>query len=73
MSTLLDLLDSGDHVVAARFYGGTFRLFERVRKRSAGLQFTFVDSRCGKYRSAVTSKDSDDLGWRLRRILCLSW
>jgi cystathionine gamma-lyase len=24
-------------------YGGTYRLFERVRKRSAGLQFTFVD------------------------------
>jgi cystathionine gamma-lyase len=44
MATTLDLLDSGDHVVAGDdLYGGTFRLFERVRKRSAGLQFSFVD------------------------------
>ncbi len=44
MSTILDLLNTGDHVVAGDdLYGGTFRLFERVRKRSAGLQFTFVD------------------------------
>ena len=38
MATVLDLLDTGDHVVAGDdLYGGTFRLFERVRKRSAGL------------------------------------
>lgn len=44
MATLLDLLESGDHVVASDdLYGGTFRLFERVRKRSAGLEFTFAD------------------------------
>ena len=44
ISTLLELLDSGDHVVASDdLYGGTFRLFEHVRKRSAGLQFSFVD------------------------------
>ena len=44
MSTVLDLLDSGDHVLASDdLYGGTFRLFERVRKRSAGLEFSFVD------------------------------
>src|ERR1700736_1910312 len=44
MSTTLELLDSGDHLVASDdLYGGTFRLFERVRRRSAGLQFTFVD------------------------------
>ena len=44
MSTVLDLLDTGDHVVASDdLYGGTFRLFERVRKRSAGLEFSFVD------------------------------
>ncbi len=43
-STLLDLLDSGDHVVAMDdVYGGTYRLFERVRRRSAGLDFSFVD------------------------------
>ncbi|MBV9613580.1 MAG: cystathionine gamma-synthase [Acidobacteriaceae bacterium] len=43
-ATVLELLSTGDHVVAgADLYGGTFRLFERVRKRSAGLDFTFVD------------------------------
>src|SRR2546423_11239805 len=44
MSTALELLDSGAHVVASDdLYGGTFRLFEKVRRRSAGLDFTFVD------------------------------
>jgi len=43
-STVLELLDSGDHVIAMDdIYGGTYRLFERVRKRSAGLDFSFVD------------------------------
>ncbi len=43
-ATLLDLLDSGDHVVAMDdVYGGSYRLFERVRRRSAGLDFSFVD------------------------------
>jgi cystathionine gamma-lyase len=46
MATVLDLLDSGAHVVAVDdLYGGSYRLFERVRKRSAGLAFTFVDLR----------------------------
>lgn len=44
MATILDLLDSGNHILASDdLYGGTFRLFERVRKRSAGLEFDFVD------------------------------
>ncbi len=43
-ATTLDLLDSGSHVIAMDdLYGGTYRLFERVRRRSAGLDFTFVD------------------------------
>jgi cystathionine gamma-lyase len=43
-STVLELLDSGDHVIAMDdLYGGTYRLFERVRQRSAGLQFTYAD------------------------------
>jgi len=43
-ATLLELLDSGDHLVAMDdLYGGTFRLFERVRRRSAALDFTFAD------------------------------
>jgi cystathionine gamma-lyase len=44
MATILDLLNTGDHVIASDdLYGGTFRLFERVRRRSAGLEFTFLD------------------------------
>lgn len=43
-ATVLDLLDTGDHVIASDdLYGGTYRLFERVRRRSAGLDFSFVD------------------------------
>ncbi|MBS0455867.1 MAG: cystathionine gamma-synthase [Proteobacteria bacterium] len=43
-STVLELLDSGSHVICMDdVYGGTYRLFERVRKRSAGLEFSFVD------------------------------
>ncbi len=43
-STVLEMLDSGSHVVCMDdVYGGTFRLFERVRRRSAGLDFSFVD------------------------------
>jgi cystathionine gamma-lyase len=43
-STALELLDSGDHVIAMDdLYGGTYRLFERVRQRSAGLEFSYVD------------------------------
>ncbi|RPI48660.1 MAG: cystathionine gamma-synthase [Acidobacteria bacterium] len=43
-ATILDLLDSGSHIVAMNdLYGGSYRLFENVRKRSAGLQTSFVD------------------------------
>ncbi len=43
-STVLELLDSGSHVICMDdVYGGTYRLFERVRRRSAGLDFSFVD------------------------------
>lgn len=43
-STVLDLLDAGSHVIAMDdLYGGTYRLFERVRRRSASLDFAFVD------------------------------
>jgi cystathionine gamma-lyase len=44
MATVLELLDSGSHVVAMHdLYGGSYRLFERVRRRSANLDSTFVD------------------------------
>ncbi len=42
--TVLELLDSGAHVVAMDdLYGGSYRLFENVRRRSAGLEFSFAD------------------------------
>jgi cystathionine gamma-lyase len=42
-ATVLELLDSGDHVIAMDdLYGGTFRLFHNVRERSAGLNFSFT-------------------------------
>jgi cystathionine gamma-lyase len=44
ISTVLELIDAGGHVVASDdLYGGTFRLFDKVRQRSAGLQFTYAD------------------------------
>ena len=44
MATALDTLESGSHVIVSDdLYGGTFRLFERVRRRSANLDFTFID------------------------------
>ena len=44
ISTVLELLDAGAHVIASDdLYGGTYRLFERVRVRSAGTRFSFVD------------------------------
>jgi cystathionine gamma-lyase len=43
-STTLELLDSGAHVIASDdLYGGSYRLMQRVRTRSAGLSFSFVD------------------------------
>ena len=44
MATVLDLLETGSHVIASDdLYGGTYRLFERVRRASAGLDFSFID------------------------------
>src|SRR5690625_6873929 len=41
---LMHLLAPGDHVLAMDdLYGGSWRLFERVRRRSSGLDFSFVD------------------------------
>src|SRR5262249_35828406 len=43
-ATLLELLDAGAHIVAMHdLYGGSYRLFENVRKRSAGLEGSVVD------------------------------
>jgi cystathionine gamma-lyase len=45
-ATLLDTLEPGAHVIASDdLYGGSYRLFARVRAKSAGLKFSFVDLR----------------------------
>ncbi len=43
-ATILELLNSGDHVISMDdVYGGTYRLFENVRRRSAGIEFSFAN------------------------------
>jgi cystathionine gamma-lyase len=43
-STVLELLDSGSHIIAMHdLYGGSYRVLENVRKRSAGHDVSFVD------------------------------
>src|SRR3954463_4079099 len=43
-STVLELLDSGSHIIAMHdLYGGSYRILENVRKRSAGHDVSFVD------------------------------
>ncbi len=43
-ATVLDCLDQGAHVIAMNdLYGGTYRLFEKVRRRSAGLRVDYLD------------------------------
>ncbi len=57
-STVIELLDAGSHVVAMDdIYGGSFRLFERVRRRTAGLDFSFADlTDLAAFEAAITSK-----------------
>ena len=58
VDTLMHLLEPGDHVLAMNdLYGGTWRLFERVRRRSSGLEFSFVDlADMDAARAAVTDR-----------------
>ena len=57
-STALELLDAGSHIVTGDdLYGGSWRLFERVRRRSMGLDFAYVDlSDLAKVEAAITPK-----------------
>jgi cystathionine gamma-lyase len=56
VATVLELLDANAHIVSGDdVYGGTFRLFERVRSKSAGHRFSFVDlTDTDKLLSAIT-------------------
>ena len=57
-STALELLDAGAHIVTGDdLYGGSWRLFERVRRRSMGLDFSYVDlSDIAAVQAAITDK-----------------
>jgi cystathionine gamma-lyase len=58
IATLLEVCDAGDHVIASEdLYGGSFRLFDKVRQRSAGLEFSFVDlADLSAIEAAITPK-----------------
>ena len=44
INTVTDLLNAGDHVIAMDdLYGGTFRLFDKVKTRTSNLEFSFVN------------------------------
>jgi cystathionine gamma-lyase len=55
IGTVLELLDSGSHIVAMNdLYGGSYRILEKVRKRSANLHATFTDlSEPGNLEKAI--------------------
>jgi cystathionine gamma-lyase len=58
-STVIELLDAGSHIVAMDdLYGGTFRLFERVRRRTANLDITFADLSNMKALTAAVRPDT---------------
>src|ERR1700704_6919197 len=56
MATVLELVESGSHIIASDdLYGGTFRLFDKVRRRSANLDFTYTDlTDAGNFERAIT-------------------
>src|SRR5262245_51082257 len=58
ISTILELFDHGDHIIAFDdLYGGSYRLFQNVKKRSAGLDFTFADlSNPDNFIKSITPK-----------------
>ena len=58
INTVIDLLDSGDHVIAMDdLYGGSFRLFDKVKTRTSNLSFSFVDmSHPETIEAAITPK-----------------
>lgn len=44
ISCVVELLDAGSHIIASHdLYGGTYRLLDRIRSRSAALSVSFVD------------------------------
>src|SRR5262245_17781275 len=62
-STLLQLFDTGTHVIACDdLYGGTFRLFDKVYRR-LGFEFTYVDPALGAAAVEAAIRPSTVLVW----------
>lgn len=62
-ATILELIDSGSHVLAMDdLYGGTRRLFHNVRERSANLEFDFVDL-CDVNAAEAALRDNTRMIW----------
>jgi cystathionine gamma-lyase len=62
-STLLQLFDTGTHVIACDdLYGGTFRLFDKVYRR-LGFEFTFVDPAAGPAAVEAAMRANTKLVW----------
>jgi cystathionine gamma-lyase len=62
-STLLQLFDTGTHVIAADdLYGGTFRLFDKVYRRF-GFEFTYVDPLGGAAAIEAAMRPATKLVW----------
>jgi len=58
IDTVMNLLNAGDHVIATDdLYGGSFRLFDKVKTRTANLDFSFVDmTDAANITAAITPK-----------------
>jgi len=62
-ATILELIDSGSHVLAMDdLYGGTRRLFHNVRERSANLEFDFIDL-CDVNAAEAALRDNTRMIW----------
>ena len=62
-ATLLQMFDTGTHVVACDdLYGGTFRLFDKVFRR-LGFEFTYVDPLGGAAAVAAAMRPTTKLVW----------
>lgn len=58
IATMLELINAGDEIVTMDdLYGGTNRLFSRVRERSQGLKVHYVDlTNFDKFKAAMSTK-----------------
>jgi cystathionine gamma-lyase len=62
-STLLQMFDTGTHVIACDdLYGGTFRLFDKVYRR-LGFEFSYVDPLGGAAAVTAAMKPNTKLVW----------